>query len=394
MAGLYIHIPFCASRCIYCGFYSTTLTSLQDRYVDAVCKEIVTTSSNSKEVIASPERKIQTIYIGGGTPSQLSMENLQKIFDTIYKVYPETKRTKDTNPTITSSNDVEITVECNPDDVTLEFAHHLASLGVNRVSMGAQTFNDERLKFLHRRHTSEEVILATQRLRSAGIHNISIDLMFGFPDQTLASWEEDLWMAIALNPQHISAYSLMYEEGTQLYRMLESNQVKEIDEELSLAMYDNLIDLLTSAGYEHYEISNFSRPGFHSRHNSSYWHEVEYIGIGAAAHSYNKVSRSWNVSDIRKYIEGIENGNSIFESETLDLHTRYDDLITTALRTREGIDLEHMHQEYGDELYQYLLKESKRFVDEALMKIENNHLSLTRKGIFISDNIMSDLMNP
>ncbi len=392
MAGLYIHIPFCASRCIYCGFYSTTLTDLQDKYVEAVCREIEIKSIN---------QEIQTIYLGGGTPSQLSKENLQKIFNTIHKVYPNTF-------VANSSSDCEITLECNPDDVTLEFAQFVASLGVNRVSMGAQTFNDERLKFLHRRHTSEEVILAVQRLRSAGIHNISIDLMFGFPNQTLFEWEEDLWMALSLNPEHISAYSLMYEEGTALYRMLETNKVKEIDDELSLAMYNKLIDLLSSADYEHYEISNFARldPSFNakvspyrSRHNSSYWHEVPYIGIGAAAHSYNKVSRLWNISDVRKYIDLMLSTEltyipkEVYEEETLDINTRYDDLITTALRTREGIDLAKMRKEYGEDLYKFLIEASKKHIAQGYLKSEDDHLAFTREGIYISDAIMSDLMH-
>lgn len=383
MAGLYIHIPFCASRCIYCGFYSTTLDKLKDRYVKAVCKEIESSPNHPSG------EDVMTVYLGGGTPSQLSDEQLTKIFEAIKKKYPHLFSSQSEPHNIEN----EITIECNPDDVTLEFARQLVALGINRVSMGAQTFNDERLKFLHRRHNAEDVIMAVQRLRSAGIHNISIDLMFGFPNETLESWEEDIWMALALNPQHISAYSLMYEEGTILYQMLKKKEICEIDDDLSLSMYNKLIDMLTSAGYEHYEISNFARPGFRSRHNSSYWHEIPYIGIGAAAHSYNKVSRSWNVADIMKYMEGIESGHRVYEKEDLDINTRYDDLITTALRTREGINLKKMNEEYGDELYAYLTKGARKYIEQGLMKIEDNHLSFTRKGLYISDTIMSELMH-
>lgn len=372
MAGLYIHIPFCSSRCIYCGFYSTTYNDLQDRYIDAVCRELELRKSYTSKGIG-------TIYLGGGTPSLLSSDNLHKIFNKINSVYGG----------ISAS---EITMECNPDDVTPEFCEMLSSLPINRVSMGAQTFSDRRLAFLHRRHKSEDVILATQRLRAAGINNISIDLMFGFPDETLEDWEEDIWMILALNPQHISAYSLMYEEATPLYNMLENGKIKEIDEELSLRMYNKLIDLLTAAGYEHYEISNFARPGFHSRHNSSYWNATPYIGIGAAAHSYNGLSRQWNISDIKEYISSLSQGNIPYEKEELDLHTRYDDLITTALRTKKGIDLEKMKGEYGDGLYNYLLENAKDKINKGLMQVTDGNLSLTRDGLFISDDIMSDLM--
>jgi len=373
MSSIYIHIPFCASRCIYCGFYSTTLPELQDAYTDAVCKEL----RQRQDYISSP---VRTIYLGGGTPSQLSAENLSKIFETVGNLYGS------------FSNMEEITMECNPDDITEDFCKVLTTLPVNRVSMGIQSFSDKRLKFLHRRHTSEEAVFAVQRLRAAGISNISIDLMFGFPEETLFEWEEDLWMALALNPQHISAYSLMYEEGTALRHLLDKGKIKEIDEELSVAMYNRLVDLLTEAGYEHYEISNFARSGFRSIHNSSYWNETEYLGVGAAAHSYNKASRQWNISDAEEYIRRIRCGETTFEKEELDLHTRYDDLITTALRTHEGIDLDKMKAEYGEKLYKYLLDNAQPRIDSGDMRKENRRLSLTRKGLYISDDVMSDLI--
>lgn len=244
-------------------------------------------------------------------------------------------------------------MECNPDDVTEEFCETLKLLPVNRVSMGAQTFSDHRLRFLHRRHNAAEVKTAVERLRGIGIRNISIDLMFGFPQETLADWQSDITAAINLGVEHISAYSLMYEEGTTLYRMLEQGKIEEIDEETSRQMYEQLISQLTEAGYEHYEISNFARPGKRSHHNSSYWHEIPYIGIGAAAHSYKrngKAMRSWNVDDISEYISRINQGELPSESETLDLNTRYNDLITTALRTSDGIDIEKTKQEFGTEL--------------------------------------------
>lgn len=372
MAGLYIHVPFCASRCIYCGFYSTTMLPLRSRYVDALCKEM--------EMLPYKPR-ISTIYLGGGTPSQLTHEELQRLFDYIYKVYDV-------------DNNAEVTMECNPDDIKTGM---FQGLPVNRVSMGAQTFSDERLRFLHRRHTAKEVDDAVRALRSDGIHNISIDLMFGFPGETMDDWKTDIRHAIALNPEHISAYGLMYEEGTPLYRLLEQGKVKEIDEELSINMYSTLIDMLESAGYEHYEISNFakvqnSKPkvqSFRSRHNSSYWNDTPYIGLGAGAHSYYNNTRHWNPDNIEKYITEIENGRLPYEEETIDDDTHYDDIVTTALRTREGIDLTRLDDKHKT----YLLQSAKNYIDRGLLILDNNRLRLSRQGINISNQIMSDLMD-
>lgn len=368
MAGLYVHIPFCASRCIYCGFYSTTLPALITDYLSATGREM----QLRKHYLDEP---VSTIYLGGGTPSQLSPRQTEQIFCDIDRTWG-------------LAHAEEVTMECNPDDVTEEFAGALRSLPVNRVSMGVQTFSPERLRFLHRRHTARQIPLAVDCLRHAGIKNISIDLMFGFPGETLADWEQDLRHAIALNVEHISAYSLMYEEGTPLYGMLQRGEVEEISDERSLEMYNRLIDFLTATGYEHYEISNFARHGYRSRHNSSYWHAVPYIGIGAAAHSYNLKSRQWNVSNIEQYIQSIEQGTVPMERETLDADTRYDDLITTALRTAEGIDINKVEEPYKS----YLLRMSKPYIHVGEMAIENDRLHLTRKGLFISDSIMADLI--
>lgn len=334
----------------------------------------------SNELVLANE-KINTIYIGGGTPSQLSLANITKIFTHIYDVW---------GPRV----DVEeATIECNPDDITDEFAKAIAQLPINRVSMGAQTFNDDRLKFLHRRHCSDEVGSAVNRLQKYGIKNISIDLMFGFPDESIADWESDIDEAVSLGVQHISAYSLMYEEGTTLFKLLNQNKVKTIDEETSLAMYNMLIDRLSSAGYEQYEISNFAKPGFQSRHNSSYWHDIPYIGIGASAHSYDIKSRHWNISDITKYISSIESCTLPFEEEIIDKNTKYDDLITTAMRTREGIDIEKLKADFGNDLYTYFMNEADKHINNGTLKNVNGRISLTRKGLFVSDDIMSDLMH-
>lgn len=365
MAGLYIHIPFCASRCAYCGFYSTTRADMQDSYIDAVCHEL--------DMRQSSADSIDTIYLGGGTPSMLSAGNLDRLISYIYNRY----RVSDT---------AEVTIECNPDDVCR--AGFRLPPQVNRVSMGAQTFCDSRLRLIRRRHTADEVTRAVETLHRLNIGNISVDLMFGFPDETLADWESDIDHALALGAQHLSAYSLMYEEGTLLYRYLEQGKIKEISDELSLDMYNVLIDRLTAAGYEHYEISNFALPGFRSRHNSSYWHDTPYIGVGAAAHSYDGKTRSWNTASLDDYISSIEDGIRPCEYETIDAETHYNDLITTALRTREGLQLEHLSPEDR----QFALDAAKPHIGRGLLAVDDDRLHLTRSGIYLSDSIMSDLM--
>ena len=375
MTGLYIHIPFCKSRCIYCAFYSTTAEQMKQAYVDAVCREMELRKAVYEKEGKDVGKTLATVYLGGGTPSQLSPTQLQQLFDTIARHYDV-------------SDDAEITIECNPDDVTEAFAELLRSLPVNRVSMGAQTFDDDRLQFIHRRHTSEQVTTAIQRLRKKGIHNISIDLMYGFPEETLEEWEYDIQQALALNVEHISAYALTYEEGTPLYRLQEEGKVKEIDEERSLAMYDRLIDRLQEAGYEHYEISNFARKGWRSRHNSSYWQLVPYIGIGAAAHSYDGRRRQWNIADINSYINHIQQGIVPAEGELLDKDSRYNDHVMLALRTCEGLDLSTLDSDERS----YCEETAKKFVLDGLLVKTDNHLRLSRKGLFVSDMIMSELM--
>lgn len=372
MAGIYIHIPFCKSRCIYCGFYSTTLLDLRKKYINAVCREM----ELRKNYIREP---FSTIYLGGGTPSLLDEAELTQLFLYINNVYDVDRN-------------AEITMECNPDDITPEFTNMLSRLPINRVSMGAQTFADSRLRILHRRHNSDEVKHAVKLLREAGIKNISIDLMFGFPDESLSQWKEDISAALALNIEHISAYSLMYEEDTPLWKMLDTGKVKEIDEELSLTMFKELVCQLTDAGYEHYEISNFARPGYRSRHNSSYWHQVPYIGLGAAAHSFDLNSRQWNVADLKLYIEEINNGIIPMEREELDNDTTFNDIITTALRTSDGIDLNAMETRLGKRYRNTLISAAGKHIEQGLLEIRHDRLRLTAEGIFISDMVMSDLM--
>ena len=379
MAGLYIHIPFCRSRCSYCAFYSTTQPALKQRYVDAVCKEM---ALRPHPLVAG--QRIDTVYLGGGTPSTLSADQLRQLFSHLAARYELNFGGDDRQ----GMSPREVTIEVNPDDVSEALARLLAELPVNRVSMGAQTFDDERLRFLRRRHTSVQVSQAVNRLREAGISNISVDLMYGFPGETFDDWLRDIDRALALDVPHLSAYCLTVEEGTPLYQWMADKGTRMMDEERERQMYYALIDRLTAAGYEHYELSNFARPGMRSQHNSSYWCDVPYIGLGAAAHSYMLDERRWNVSNIRRYIHAIEHDTVPCEGETLDDDTRYNDRVTVALRTREGLNLTTL----SDRHRQYCLREARHFVDAGLLRLADNRLILTREGLFVSDMVMSSLM--
>ena len=403
MAGLYIHIPFCRTRCTYCAFYSTTALDRRQRYVDALCREMEMRATELKQ-------PLQTIYLGGGTPSQLSTTHLTLLFDALDKAW-----------LASGQSPCEVTVECNPDDISTGYATTLLQLGVNRVSMGAQTFDDARLRFLHRRHSAAQVHEAVDVLRQTGFRNISIDLMYGFPGETLADWQADIDHALSLGVEHISAYCLTVEEGTPLYALMQKGQLTPVDEELERQMYYTLMDRLTAAGYEHYEISNFCQSGFRSRHNSSYWNDTPYIGLGAAAHSYGPATdapasssqpmcRSWNVSDIGHYMAAIERSKLPAEREVLDADTHYNDRIATALRTAEGLDLSTLSERHR----RHCLREAAPFLSDGLLKLTPSQatseapntpvqpdlqesqtqlrLALTRRGLFVSDMVMSSLM--
>lgn len=385
MAGIYIHIPFCKQRCIYCDFYSTTSQEKENRYIEAVCTEL----ELRKQSLPDP---VHTIYIGGGTPSLLnptSVKQLKECIDRNYRVMP----------------DLEFTVEANPDDISPEWLEAMSRIGVNRISMGVQTFHDGHLKLLRRRHNSERAIQAVHLCQEHGFRNISIDLIYGLPEQTLEEWKADVAQAIALNVQHLSAYALIYEENTALWRMREQNKVQEADEELSLSMFEYLITELKNNGFEHYEISNFGLPGFHSRHNSSYWNDTPYLGCGASAHSFIGMERMYNTANIDQYIKDImrcreENlpYKEMCHCEVLDRYEHYNDRIITGLRTAAGLDLEKLEQDFGTELKNYCLKMAAPHLKENTLQIteENGHpqgvLKLSHRGLFLSDGIMSDLL--
>ena len=373
MAGIYIHIPFCKTRCIYCDFYSTTRNELKQPYIRAVCTELKT----RREYLEG--EPVETIYFGGGTPSQLAHDDFERIFRTIREEYG-------------TAQAEEITLEANPDDLTEEYVAMLRTLPFNRVSMGIQTFDDPTLKLLNRRHNAAQAIEAVERLRRAGFRNISIDLIYGLPGETDKRWKHDLQQAVGLGVEHISAYHLTYEEGTRIYRMLHEHRISEVDEESSVRFFSTLMETLGAAGYEHYEISNFCKPGMYSRHNTSYWKSIPYLGCGPSAHSFNRETREWNTASLETYIKSVEEGHRSCETERLDRATRYNEYVMTSLRTRWGISPEEMKRKFGTALWQYCLRNAAPYLDSGKLERADDRLRLTRKGIFVSDGIISDLM--
>ena len=343
-----------------------------DAFVEAVCAE-----ANIRKLEFS--EPIHTIYFGGGTPSRLHQKHFEQIFETLH--------------TVSSIHEyAEITLEANPDDLSPDYIRMLSQLPFNRVSIGIQSFDNDELKFLSRRHSAQQAVDAVENCKKAGFNNISIDLMYGLPNQTFDIWKNNLRQAIGLNIQHISAYHLIYEEKTRMYSLLQAGKIHPALEEESVAMFSELIETLTHADFIHYEISNFGKIEYFSRHNSSYWKGEKYIGLGPAAHSFNGDSRSWNVSSLSCYIKGITLGTPKIDTEQLTFNQKYNEFILTGLRTTWGIDLRELKKVFGNKFYNFCMENAKKYIDRHLLKTENQMLKLTREGIFISDSIMSDLM--
>lgn len=375
MNGIYIHIPFCNKRCIYCDFYSTVNDeTVRDNYVSALCQEL--------ELRAGylPSREIDTLYIGGGTPSLLTGCQLGRIFQKVNDLF-------DLKP------GAEITIEVNPDDVNPDFVTALKSLPVNRVSMGVQSFNDDVLQLLNRRHNSRQAVEAVHLLYNNGYRNLSIDLIYGLPGQTLQQWEADVDKALQMPVTHLSSYALSYEEGTVLKRWLDEGKISEADEELSLAMFTMLMDKAAAQGWEHYEISNFAKPDFRSRHNSGYWKGMLYLGCGPSAHSYNGNSRCWNQGDVKAYIKANGNVEKLQHSELLTEAMQSNEMIMTSLRTCEGLDLEAYQKRFGRMAMDKITKAAHSMIASGRLKLEGGFLKIPRNAIFLSDDIMSDLMD-
>lgn len=373
MAGIYIHIPFCKKRCIYCDFYSSTDNRLVDKYIDALCIEL---ESRLHEI---DKNNITTIYIGGGTPSQLSATQLGEIINFI-------------KSKIDFSLIEEFTIEVNPDDVTYDYIKECISLGINRVSMGIQSFVDKELKIINRRHDSYQAIKAIETIKSAGISNISIDLIYGLPLQTIESWIYSARKAIEMNVPHISCYNLSYEEGTTLYKMRDMGEIKECDEDTCIEMYDILVKMLADADFEHYEISNFAKRGYYSRHNSNYWNLTPYLGLGASAHSFDGSIRRYNPSSIQKYTSNISESSIAYEEEQETLYEQFNEYIMINLRTMWGVNTQKVKTIFGEELRNHLIKYSRRFIETGDLKEKENTIVLSEKGIMLSDYIIRTLM--
>ncbi len=355
MAGIYIHIPFCKKRCTYCDFYTEVAPQLIQTLTEWLVKELYL----RKDYLQN--RHVQTIYFGGGTPSILKQADFKKIFDAIFDLYEVDK-------------EAEITFEANPDDLTPDFFASIHSLPFNRISIGIQSFDDTDLKRINRRHTGKEAIEAVTNARKAGFENISIDLIYGLPSQSIDAWKKQIETACNLHVQHISAYGLTYEEGTVLWKQRENNEVAAVDDETMNEMYRILVHTLEQNGFEAYEISNFAQKGFRSRHNTSYWKMEPYIGIGPSAHSYDLNSRQWNVASINEYISKIDRNEVFFEREELTLTDRYNDYIMVSLRTSDGISTELSNKLFGIDLTAYCMQNAKRFIDNGHLEFTNGKL--------------------
>ncbi len=370
MAGIYVHIPFCKKKCIYCDFYSVKdVPSLVEEYVQALKKEY---AMRKCELSGAA---VRSVYFGGGTPSVLPVSMLRDVLSGMDDI----------------ADDAEMTVEVNPDDVDTFYAEALRAIGINRVSIGVQSFSDSELAFLNRRHDAKQAIQAVDVLRKAGFENISIDLIYGIPCQSLESWRRTLNVAVDIAPPHLSTYCLTYEEGTRLTRMRDRGEFAVCDDDLCVAQFELLAEVLSQNGYEQYEISNFAKRGRESVHNSAYWDFTPYLGLGASAHSFDGTVRRSNPANIRQYLHDISMGNisAIAERETLD--QLYNEWIMTRLRTKRGMDLAELEGRFGGEKRKYAAAQIARHVDNGCVIAEGCTLRLTRKGIMVSDMIFRDL---
>lgn len=372
MAGIYIHIPFCKSKCIYCDFCSITKLASTNDFLTALNKEIEIRKNEFQTEI------IETIYFGGGTPSLLKTSEIQNILDGVNKNYRVAK-----NP--------EITIEVNPDDITLDYLKEIFKTGINRLSIGIQSFSDDILSFLGRRHNSKQAEQTIINAIEAGFKNISTDIIFGIPGLTMAEITKSLDLFIKYKVQHISAYHLTYEDGTKLYKLLDSEIIKLIDEDFSLEQFTAVEDYLKSNNYEHYEISNYSLQGYESKHNANYWNGVPYLGFGPSAHSYNNNIRSWNSNNLKTYVSKISEGKLPSKQEKLTTKMQYNEYLMTSLRTSNGINPEKLKELFGKKYHDDFVSAIDKYVKSKHVSINKNNYFLTSQGMFLSDGIISDL---
>lgn len=369
--GIYIHVPFCRSKCIYCGFYSVANTQQKETYLSALHQEIDLRANYIQGHV------LRTVYFGGGTPSLLNSQELTDILAHLRQrfsfAYLE-----------------EITLEANPEQLTPEYCKSLRSLGINRLSIGVQSFQDHVLQFMGRKHTAKEAVCAVHNAQEAGFDNISIDLIYGVAERDDEQWSEDLATAFSLNIRHLSCYALTPEENSILYKQIENHRHAPVDDEQAARQYDILQQALPHSGFTQYEVSNFAKPGFESKHNSSYWNHTPYLGLGPSAHSFNGRSRQWNSANITQYCKDIQNGDTWAGSEDLEKTDLYNEHILLGLRTREGLSLRDIEDKYGKERVDELLEYFDNRIPESQYEKTAGTLRLTAEGLWFADGIAED----
>ena len=376
-AGIYIHIPFCIRKCHYCDFYSIPFDKdLAQKFVEALKKEI----SQSSASRPWSEITFSTLYVGGGTPTVLTLIQLDEILRKCFNCF-------------TFESNVECTVETNPETVEVEILEKMSSIGVNRLSIGFQSFHDDELRRLGRRHTVKSCMNVYQIARKVGFKNIGIDLIFALPEQTLESWQETLKRTVDLGPEHISTYCLTIEPGTSFAKEITEGTLAQLSDDLEVAMYEGTIDFLESQGYEHYEISNFARPGFRSRHNQLYWDHEPYLGLGPTAHSFYTNRRSERVKNVHEYIHRGEQGRStISREETLSMKKLMAECIFLSLRKKEGINLNHFQKRFGTDIEEIYGDIITKYLHLLMLERNGPFLRLTRKGLLVANTVCADFV--
>ena len=404
MAGIYVHIPFCKSRCRYCDFFSTTQLERREDYAHAIIAEFI----DRQHQLTEP---VRTIYFGGGTPSQMPVASLQMMlqclvdasllfsgrseselqdasnhhptqpYTTLHHTTPSYTTLHHTTPSPDEIGDIEITLEANPGDITPELAEAWLAMGFNRLSIGIQSFDDNLLQLIGRRHSAEQAKNAVFIAQKAGFDNISIDLMYALPTQTMEQWQKDVQTALSLGIQHISTYGLIYEEGAALTKLLLDNRLQPVDEDLEMRMYDYLVEQVCANGLLHYEVSNFALPGRHSRHNSSYWNDTPYLGLGAAAHSYDGLPRQWNIADLDGYIRQALAHQLSPEIEHLSDEDRLTERVMLSLRTSQGVSKADID-----------MNKAKPYIEQGLLEDKGDRLAATTQGFHILNRIIEDLL--
>lgn len=371
MAGIYIHVPFCRKACHYCNFHFSTSAKDTASMTTAICRE----AEIRKQYIND---EVSTIYFGGGTPSLLPAQETAQILQTIKENFP-------------IAPNAEITIETNPDDITPARLTYWKELGINRLSIGVQSFFEEDLQWMNRAHNAQQAIDCIQFANEAGFENITIDLIYGTPTLSDEKWKQNVETAFRLNIPHLSCYALTVEPKTALEKLIAMHKLENVDPEKQSRHFELLMEWTANAGYEHYEISNFAKPGFRSKHNSSYWQGRHYLGLGPSAHSFNGTSRQWNIANNALYLKNIDSGISPFEIEQLTPVQRLNEYIMTALRTTEGIDLQYIAGNWGNEKKEQLLQHINSSVKQELITVDYINVKLTAQGKLFADGIAAEL---